>query len=68
MLLVWFGYDNVIGWFASPILFWPLMMLGAIASILYSMGILGILFEVSKPAIKGTVNSILAKTPIGLRL
>lgn len=68
LLLIWFGHDNVLSWIASPFFFWPLLMLAAIASILYSMGILGLIIELSMPVVKGTVNSLLAKTPIPLRL
>ena len=68
VLLAWFASDNVMNWIASPIIFYPLLLLCSIAIVLHQMGILGVLLDLSFPIIKGTLNSLLAKTPIGIRL
>lgn len=68
VLLAWFASDNIMNWLSSPIFFYPLIMIGSICMVLQSMGILGVMFEVAKPVIKGTVNSFLAKTPFGFQI
>ena len=68
LILIWLGHDNVLSWLSSPFFFWPMLILAAIASILYSMGILGLVINLSMPVIKGTVNAVLAKTPVNIRI
>lgn len=57
-LLAWFASDNVMNWIASPILFYPLLMLGMICAVLHSMGVLSILLDLAFPIVKSTVNNL----------
>jgi hypothetical protein len=68
ILLAWFASDNIMNWLASPIFFYPLIMIGCLCLVLQSMGILGLMLGLMKPFIKGSVNSFLDKTPFGFRI
>ena len=62
--LAWFASDNVMGWFSSPILFYPLIICLSVAVLLHQLGVLQIIVEASLPQVRRTVNSLLAKSPV----
>ena len=68
IVLVWFASDNVAGYLASPILFYPLVLLAGVVVILYQLGILMKLIDLGVPAVRAKVNGVLAFTPIPFRL
>lgn len=67
-LLAWFASDNVMNWIASPILFYPLLMVVMLIVALHSAGVLGIILDLALPMMKSTVNGILSKTPVAFRI
>ena len=67
-MLAWFASDNVMNWIASPILFYPLVMVCTLIVALHSAGVLGIILDLALPIVKSTINGFLAKTPIGVRI
>lgn len=62
--LAWFASDNVFGWFQSPILFYPLIIILSACVLLHQLGILNILIEAGMPQARRTVNGLLAKSPV----
>ena len=68
VLLAFFASDNIMGYLASPILFYPLILIAAFAVVAQQMGILEILLNIGYPMVKQQVNGILAKTPIPIRI
>ena len=54
LLLAFFAADNIIGWLASPLFFYPLVVVLGGVSLLYSMG----LGPVIGPLARQTINVI----------
>jgi hypothetical protein len=50
-LLAFFAFDNVMSWLSSPIFFYPLVFIGGIIMMLYSMGMGPILVPVARQSI-----------------
>ena len=50
--LVWFASDNVAGWLASPIFFYPLVIITGICVVLHQMGVLRLLIDLGLPSAK----------------
>ena len=63
-LLAFFAFDNVLAWLASPIFFYPVIMIGGVISILFSMG----LGPVIKPVFRQTTNLVLGRVGVDFRL
>jgi len=63
-LLAFFAFDNVLAWLASPIFFYPVIMIGGLISILFSMG----LGPVLKPIFRQTANLVLGRLGVDFRL
>jgi hypothetical protein len=57
LLIAFFAADNVLSWISSPIIFYPLMFVVGIISLLYSMGLGGIML----PVFRQTVNMVLRR-------
>jgi hypothetical protein len=36
--LAWFAFDDIVGWFLSPILFYPIMLIGGAICVIFSTG------------------------------
>ena len=68
VLLAWFASDNIIGYVASPILYYPLVIFGSILYLAWQLELLPIFMEHGLPEIKQRANGILAKTPISFRV
>ena len=66
VLLAWFASDNIMNWLASPLFFYPLILLASVCLVLHQMGILSLLVSIAMPFVKGTVNGVLAK--VGIRI
>jgi hypothetical protein len=56
------------GWLQSPILFYPLVLIGSILVTAWQLGLMPILMSVGMPVIRTTVNGALSKTPIPFRI
>ena len=67
-ILLWFASDNIMGYVASPILFYPLVLIGSILFVVWQLELLPILIEQGVPEATRRVNRLLAKTPIDFRL
>lgn len=52
VLFVYFAYDDILKWCATPLLFYPLVLIFSVLATLYSMG----LGPVMIPTIRTTVN------------
>lgn len=37
-ILLFFAYDNLLVWFSTPIIFYPLLLIGIIVALLYAAG------------------------------
>jgi hypothetical protein len=57
LLIAFFAADNVLSWISSPSIFYPLMFVVGIISLLYSMGLGGIML----PVFRQTVNMVLRR-------
>lgn len=68
LALAWFASDNIMGWIASPIFFYPLVLIAGVCVILHQLGILELLVGMGMPVVRQNVNNILAKTPIPIRI
>ena len=68
VLLAWFASDNIMGYLASPILFYPLVLLGSIAFACWQLGLFPLLGPLVIPVVRSKVNGVLQKTPIPFRL
>lgn len=69
VLLAWFASDNILNWLASPLFFYPLILLSSVCLVLHQMGILSVLVSTfALPMMKSSVNGFLAKTPFGFRI
>jgi hypothetical protein len=55
-------------WLASPIFFYPFVVLCGCCVVLYQLGILGVMIEVALPSIKLSINGVLSKTPVPIRI
>ena len=66
--LAWFASDNIMGWLASPILFYPLIMIAGICVVLQQLGILGPIVQLGLPRFRAQANQLLEKTPIPFRI
>ncbi len=53
VLLAWFASDNIMGWLSSPILFYPLVLIGSLLLVAWQMGLMPILIGAGLPVIKG---------------
>lgn len=52
VMFVYFAYDDILRWCASPILFYPLVLVFSVVASLYSMGLGPIMI----PTMKSSVN------------
>lgn len=68
VLLAWFASDNVLGWLSSPILFYPLVVIGSLLFAAFQMGMMPVLLGAGLPILKAQVNGFLAKTSIPFRM
>lgn len=68
VVLIWFASDNIIGWFSSPILFYPLVLIIGVLFMAFQLGLMPILMDIGLPVVRTNVNTILAKTPLGIRI
>lgn len=68
VLLAWFASDNILGWLSSPILFYPLVIIGSLLLVAFQMGLMPVLLGAGLPILKAQVNGILSKTPIPFRI
>ena len=57
VLLIFFAFDNVMGWLASPFLFYPIMLILAVIGMLYSMGMGQLIFPVVRQAVNMGLRS-----------
>lgn len=64
LVLAFFAADNVLSWLASPFIFYPLIMVLGVISIMYSMGLGGVMFMVARQ----TTNLILRRVGVDLSL
>ena len=60
LVLAFFAADNVLSWLASPFIFYPLVMVLGVISIMYSMGLGGVMFMVARQ----TTNLILRRVGV----
>lgn len=67
-ILLWFASDNIIGYMASPILYYPLILIGSVVVALWQLELLPLVLEHVVPIIKRQINNLLAKTPIDIRI
>jgi hypothetical protein len=51
VILVYFAYDDIFRMMANPILFYPLMFIGSILAMLYTMGLGPIMVPVARTSI-----------------
>ena len=69
VLLAWFASDNIMNWLASPIFFYPLILIASVALTMHHLEILPIVLSWLMPTIKSVVNGFLAKIPyVGFRI
>lgn len=68
VLLAWFASDNIMGWLASPILFYPLILIGCGLLAAFNLGLMPVILGVVVPQAKGQINGLLAMTPIPFRV
>ena len=52
ILLVWFASDNIAGYLASPIFFYPLVIIAGVVVTLYQLGILMKLIDLYLPLLR----------------
>ena len=52
ILLIWFASDNIAGYLASPIFFYPLVIIAGVVVVLYQLGILMKLIELYTPMLR----------------
>lgn len=52
-LLAWFASDNIMGWLSSPILFYPLILIGSLLLVAWQMGLMPVILGAGLPIIKG---------------
>ncbi len=64
LVLAFFAADNILSWMTSPFIFYPLMMIGSIMAVLYSMGLGGIMW----PVFRQTTNLVLGRAGVDFRL
>jgi hypothetical protein len=57
-MLIVFGFDNVMSWIQHPIIFYPIMMVGSVIALLYSMGLGGVMIPVARQTINLTLRNI----------
>lgn len=67
-LLLWFASDNILGYMASPILYYPLILIGSVLLCAWQLELLPILVEIGVPKAKSAVNELLMKTPLSFRV
>jgi len=56
------------GYLASPILFYPLVLIGSIIFAAWQLGILPMIAPLVVPVMRSKVNGLLQKTPIPFRI
>ena len=66
--LAWFASDNIYGYLASPLLYYPLLMIGFLLMGIYNLGLMPIVMDHGAPLAKQHINEILAKTPLPFRM
>lgn len=50
-VLLFFAYDNIMGYIASPILFYPLVLIGSVLFAAYQLELLPVLMEHGVPKV-----------------
>lgn len=63
-LMAFFAFDNVLSWLSSPIFFYPVIMIGGVIAILFSMG----LGPLIKPVVRQTANLVFSRAGVDFRL
>ncbi len=63
-LLIFFAYDNVIGWFSTPWIFYPLVSIILMIVLLFANGLGGVF----APLFRGTINNVFDKLSIPARI
>lgn len=52
VMLAWFASDNIISWLSSPILFYPLVLIGVALVAAWNLGLMPVILGVVVPQIK----------------
>lgn len=60
LALAFFAADNILSWISSPFIFYPLIMVLGVISILYSMGLGGIMLPIARQ----TTNLVLRRVGV----
>lgn len=69
VLLAWFASDNIMNWLASPIFFYPLILIASIVLTMHHLEILPYVLSLLMPTMKSVINGFLAKIPfVGFRI
>mmetsp|Transcript_45372 Transcript_45372/g.33152 ORF Transcript_45372/g.33152 Transcript_45372/m.33152 type:complete len:114 (-) Transcript_45372:27-368(-) len=63
-LLAFFAMDNVMSWISSPLIFYPLMMVFGVISMLYAMGLGGVML----PLARQSINLALRRVNVNFQL
>jgi hypothetical protein len=63
-LLVFFAADNILGWFYSPFLFYPMAFLATVFGVVYAMG----MGDIAIPLVKQFVNMQLRRFNLGFQV
>lgn len=67
-VLLYFASDNILGYMASPILFYPMVLIGSIVFCAWQLDVLFLLIEIATPQVRQAINQVLMKTPLTFRL
>lgn len=55
-VLLWFASDNILGYIATPIIFYPLVLIGSVVFVAWQLELLPVLMEEGVPEVKRRVN------------
>lgn len=67
ILLVFFGYDDLLRYCGSPIVFYPLLLIGSLIALMFSLG-MGSAFNVAIPVARHSANMMIRKTGLGFQI
>lgn len=68
ILLAWFASDNIMSWLSSPILFYPLILLFALLTAAWNLGLMPIIMNRVIPLAKLQINAVLMATGVPFRV